>query len=285
MIGELGHTSIREAAADSLARKLAGSDPMRGGNRWVWFSIGILLGAVGVIEPIHAAAFQNLDFEDTVVVDLGGDVPTWVVTSVPGWSFSLWNPPGLGYHIAALPQQFLANDLLPAELTWPPLEGHFSAAMATEPDCNGGDCVTPIAPFISQSGDVPAGTRSIRMLATNPRPYVLPGEAQEPTAWFLSLGGVEIPMIEVKPGLFSGDATAFAGSLAELRIGLNADYVAYIHFGSSLSPVYSRGTFDDVEFSPLRFDVVPEGATFSLFTIGMAATSWLWPRSRRQSRC
>jgi hypothetical protein len=220
-------------------------------------------------------AFVNLDFEETNVIDLGGDVPTLVVQSVPGWSFSTFDPPGLQPHIGLAPQQYLANDLVDPNFGVPPLEGHFSVFMATEVDCIHNSCDSPettpppSAPFITQTGLVPAGTRTIRMLASDPRPYVLPNEAQQPTAWFVSLDGVEIPMTELEPGLFSGDAAAFAGSVAELRIGLNADYVAIgTSDGSDSFPLYSVGTFDAVEFSP-----VPEPATGWFMAIGLAAVA------------
>src|SRR5262245_51516899 len=87
---------------------------MRGGN-WCLRCVLVVQFATAVtwVEQSHAAAFQNLNFEDVVLQpSMGNPLGLPDVIDVPGWSFSEFDPPYLLWHIGNTPQQFLLSDLL-----------------------------------------------------------------------------------------------------------------------------------------------------------------------------
>jgi hypothetical protein len=94
--------------------------------------------------------------------------------------------------------------------------------------------------YISQTATIPAGSLSLRMLATGP--------------FEVRVGGMSVIMHSLGGNSYGGDISAFAGSLAELRILNTAD-----PFGGSTT------VLDNISFSPTA---IPEPSTISLAGLG-----------------
>jgi hypothetical protein len=230
------------------------------------------MAAVAVVEQSRAAAFQNLNFEDVVLEPSSGNplgLPS--VTAVPGWSFSESNPPQLLWHIGNTPQQFLYSDLLddngiPIGM---PLEGHFSLAMSL--GYSNALCGTEgIAcewegPSVEQMGDVPAGTKMIRLFGAID-PLLLNAAAMHVT-----LNGIDIPLSMLPSGKVTGDVSAFAGTTGNLKIQLNPEYRT-----PDTSPDSGFYLIDAIEFT-----AAPEPTAAALLAMGMLGVAAIRRRCQR----
>jgi hypothetical protein len=255
---------------------------MRGGNWFLRWVLAIqFMAALAVVEQSRAAAFQNLDFENVVLdptlASNPYDLPS--VIDVPGWSFSHATQLSLLWHIGSTPQQFLYSDLLSDAFGYPvapPLEGHYSLAMGlgySNALCgwDGNACVWA-APWIEQTGNIPAGTKSIRLLSDlDPLSFrELPG-LENATALHVFLDGIEIPLEELPSGQLTGDAAAFAGTASTLRIQLDVDYLFL-----APGPIEMLHLFDAIEFTP-----APEPASAALIAFGMLGVVVVQRRRQR----
>jgi hypothetical protein len=272
-----------------------------------------LCAVVGLISVVAASqqkasgqAFQNLNFEQTVVSQLfGSDIAT-----VSAWRFSdeiplgppIASPPGtpivttnvlrIGIHLGFDPLQRTVYSPTP---TFPPLpfpfpptspptatffntsvEGQFSILMRSSL----WDFAAGLHPWMEQTGVVPAGTQSIRLQSVSDL-----GSIATSDGWSLTMDGVSVPVIKLPDGRYSGDISAHAGMVRTMRIAINTAY------GADLLPGAPPGTrilehpfykFDAFHFSPLAFNQTPEPSSATLLLVGMASLMRRRERSRRR---
>lgn len=156
-----------------------------------------------------AQDFVNLDFESATVQvnDLIYGFLDWRL-AVPGWSHSDGQDTQVVYyretHLGITQCFLLVDSLSPV---WSPgaMEGEYSLfLMSGAYSYYGGGWANA---FITQTGLIPADTRSVRLLATG--------------IFRLYLNNNEIPMVNLGGNAYGGDVSAYAGALAELKI-LNA---------------------------------------------------------------
>jgi hypothetical protein len=225
---------------------------MRISLRRTAIAAAFLLSTAGAL-PVRAQEFRNLDFEASVL-ETGA---TTTFARVPGWTFSgeepFPNPYGndslfFGVHIGLVPLQRMASDLVDANAP-PPLQGHFSVYMGPAPHLDS----TALFPWMEQTGRIPDNARSIR-LAGDLDPLFVRDPSRP--GWRLTLGGTEIPLIELPNGVVSGDVSALAGSTLPLRIAIDQSY----HLNMGGGQIRTQFLFDSIRFSPLEFTEVPEPA-------------------------
>jgi hypothetical protein len=221
-------------------------------NRLIAFGLFGLAPLFVIGEPARAQAFTNLDFQS-------GSFSEDTLSGVfPGWSFT---PTGIGAtflfpHLSSLPQRHLVDNA-----------GDFSLyMMAGEVPTNPEWTAFEFSDMtISQTGFVPAATKSITLQSTSsPDPYFLFATTGE-LAWQLTLDGSPISMTNLGGGSWGANIPSFANSMATLEITMNRDY----HLGMLDWP-WSQ--FDDIEFSTQS---IPEPASLGLAVaaLGIAAIS------------
>jgi hypothetical protein len=247
---------------------------MRGGDWFLrWVLVIQFMAALAVVEQSRAVAFQNLDFENVNVEPTSGnpyDLPT--VTGVPGWSFSHANPPQLLWHIGNTPQQYLSSDLYADDNGLPigtPLEGHYTLAMSvgfSDASCgiNGIPCEWE-GPSVEQTGDVPAGTKMIRLFAA------IDPLSLNAVAMYVTLNGIDVPLSLLPSGQMTGNVSAFAGTTSILKIQLNAEYRT-----PDTAPDMGSYLIDAIEFTP-----APEPASAALLAMGIFGIAAVRRRSHR----
>jgi hypothetical protein len=209
----------------------------------------VLLLAVIAMEllrsPAPAAPFINLDFEQATIAP--GTPPGFVNASAafPGWTANirdvpqaqvLFNDFGLGGPVVAL------YDVPSLGLGLPVFQGRFSAAV-------GGDVFAGTRASLSQVGDVPTGSRSLRFLADRITPPVVMVDSNVLPLVLLVAGPVSTPSV------FGVDIEAFSGQAIELQ------------FFNPTPPNGIIGGLDAIEFSALPVPE-PSGATsFALLVL------------------
>jgi hypothetical protein len=221
---------------------------MKAAKRFWWATW--LLAALAT-APVQAQSFTNLNFESATVVS---NNPTfgfldWAL-AVPGWSPNGGAATNALYygltHLAVTPWYLLVGATSrPEDL----LQGNYAMSFASgyaNPIGTG----ALISSYISQIGQVPANTQSIRF------------QAKGPVA--VSLGGVNIPLASLGGNEFGANISSFAGNITELKL-LNASTTFQ-------DPV----VFDNIRFSNVA--VVPEPAAAWLMGAGLLA---LMLRGRR----
>jgi hypothetical protein len=168
-------------------------------------SIAAILAAASQLLD-GQGTFQNLDFEQAVVpivpAGQGGD-PVAVSSGVPGWTV----------YLGGIPQSSMFHNdisLGAAEVAiygpqWFPsliLEGSYTVSL--QPSTAG----PPTSAAIGQTGQIPAGTQSIRFYGTG--------------GYTVTFAGQQIPISAIGNGpnytIFAGDIFSFAGQTGELRI-------------------------------------------------------------------
>jgi hypothetical protein len=107
-----------------------------------------------------------------------------------------------------------------------------------------------ISASVSQTGDVPAGTKSVRFIARN---IAYSSMHVPPSTLFLQMDGQSLPLVILSSTgtgdfVFGADVSAWAGTTADLRFGV----AAYTFPTDTLF-----GNFDSVSFSPIP---IPEPA-------------------------
>jgi hypothetical protein len=193
---------------------------------------------VGVTLCARGQGFVNLNFEaaSTKPSPLGYPLLEWS-TAAPGWSHSSGGDTSYiyygGIHTGLSQWYFLAD------APGTQLEGNYSLAFASGHLSSGIN--TPwVNAYISQTGTVPLGTLSLRMLATGP--------------FAVFVGGVSVPMYSLGGNSYGGDISAFTGSLYEVKIMNTA------------TTLHTPTVVDNVLFSPVA---VPEPSSIALSLLGM----------------
>jgi hypothetical protein len=195
------------------------------------------------------APFINLDFEQATVVPVSGGFIS-ATAAFPGWAARL---NGGGAHPSVRYNSLGANGIALWDLdnsptfTIPLAEGAYMAVLESYTDLG-----TYYDAALTQVGDIPIGTRSIRLLGVDTR-----GPAR------VTLGGQTIPLIslgEIAPRvvLYAGDVTPFAGQTVELGL----------HGPASFWPI----AVDDVRFSAIP---VPEPISAAALLVAMGRTKRL----------
>ena len=218
-----------------------------------------ILAALCLVVRASAQDFVNLDFESaTVQVNhpIYGFLD-WRL-AVPGWSHSDGQDTQVVYygetHLGITQCFLLVDSLSPV---WSPgaMEGEYSLfLMSGAYSYYGGGWANA---FITQTGLIPADTRSVRLLATG--------------IFRLYLNNNEIPMVSLGGSAYGGDVSAYAGAVAELKI-LNA--ARPIPTEVSV-PVFA----DAIQFSTIA---IPEPSSLALLGAGGSA---LWAARRRRLLC
>jgi hypothetical protein len=196
---------------------------------------------------VGAQGFVNLDFEDAQVVlnDPDYGYLDWSL-AVPGWSHNDGLDTSIVYyrnsHLGES-QRYLLVDWQSPEAAPGALEGDYSLYLA-------GGISGPTGPyvnaFIAQTGTIPADARSIRLLAGG--------------VCRVLVNDTEVPLLSLGGDSYGGDISAFAGSVAELKILDTSRPVP----GEALVGV----TLDAITFSP---SAVPEPAAITVFCLGTLA--------------
>jgi hypothetical protein len=246
------------------------------------FQFVILFGLLGVSGSLlRGAAFQNLDFEQALVVPLSGDdlvpfdafnpissglgLPSWTVEENSTVCDVIWGEP------VALDETSVALiDSIPSPefpvLPDQPLQGKFSVLMSSFDE--------DIEDFfqtasISQMGTVPAGTKSIQFLVGVP-----PDNGSVAANPIVSLNGVVIPLVTEsvsgRTALMAGNISSFAGSTVDLKFTAAAEENATFPFDEDAFDL------DAISFSTVG--VVPEVNGGIL--LGVAGVGLLFVRRR-----
>ncbi|MBS0660587.1 MAG: PEP-CTERM sorting domain-containing protein [Verrucomicrobia bacterium] len=201
--------------------------------------------AAAIVANASGQAFQNLDFEATLLppstpaglVDPALAFPGWTVTNGNGVPFGpavLFNTYTLGTPAQVLrgPGYTAADTSYSAEILYSSLDGRTAA--------------------FSQTGLVPMGSRSLFFSSS---PFS--------TGRSVSLGGTTLTLISLGGDRYGADITPFAGQVLELRFARD-------------QPV-GRFQFDDIVFSP---QIVPEPSTIAGLALGLGVglLRWRWRR-------
>ncbi len=221
------------------------------------FRLVVVIACAAWLAPLAGAApFINLNFEQATVPP-GTQFVTSAALAFPGWTPQINNVPlaTVYYNDAGIGEPAVALYDEPAEgLGIPLLQGNFYAVVV-------GSIGGGFRGSLSQVGDVPAESRSIRLLAESFR--------GPPRVYF---NDVSIPMVRLAgdeligyPAEFGGDITAFAGTaMVELRLENTVPPHGYI------------AGFDAVAFSPIA---IPEPNL--VLVISIAAFGFSSMRFRR----
>jgi hypothetical protein len=229
---------------------------IRRGN-WIAAWVAVITGLM-LCQGSLAGPFANLNFEDSPIpantpVPVGP--PQEISTSLLFPSWTLWigenvQPTGsFNTFLLAGPQAALMASETPSEGV---IEGTKSVYMSGWPGAS---------TSLAQTGDVPAGTKSVRFVARN---YAYQSMHVPPGPLFLRMNGQSLPLVILSSNgtgdfVFGADVTGFAGTTAELRFGV----------GSPISGSDTLfGNFDSVSFSPVP---IPEPGYLTMFaTCAMA---------------
>lgn len=209
--------------------------------------ISVLCGILaGVALCASGQAFVNLNFENATVV------PTEPIygflnwnLAAPGWNHSAGGDTSIVYygneHLGLSQYYLLMDATSPGYAPGTQLAGTYSLAFASGLQ-SAGDPASPwVNAYISQTGMVPAGTLSLRMLATGP--------------FQVLVGGTSIAMYSLGGNSYGGDISGFSGSIAEVRIVNTA------------TMVHTPTVADNIAFSPVA---VPEPSSIALMALGVA---------------
>ena len=225
---------------------------------------------LGYIADAPAEPFQNLGFEDAVVVPPlvdGWQAP--VSQALPYWRTSNYLAGYVGYDTLSLGAVCVSihDDLSNA---MKPLKGQYSVFLQSGA---GGPLGQPTSAYISQVGDVPSSARSLMFTSD---------DTEMLDRLIVSLNGTAIPMQLYSVGgtvnsywgpmeTFVGDISAFTGQMnVELRFEQTFDPAhPYRDSGSDL---------DAIHFSSL---IVAEPSTLILLTVAALAASARIFRRRR----
>jgi hypothetical protein len=191
--------------------------------------------------------FVNLDFEQATIAPtpVGG----WTYPADPAQCFPRWTVGYgvVGYNDLSLgaPAVNLMGPSFPNHVNYTPLQGSYSVLLQFF-YLNGN--WAGYMPSLSQTGLVPADAQSISLLVSSGTP---------PSAAVVTMNGVNIPLISVSGGRLAGDISAYAGSVAQLKISIpDSDDWLY---------------FDDVQFSSSS---VPEPSSYSLMIVCGLLLGW-----------
>lgn len=220
-------------------------------------AVGCLLGA-GLALSAAAQEFVNLDF-DATTVDPATPMFTFLDWSdaAPGWNHSDGENTGhltfgsthLGFSqtYALLPER-----LDPAGIAWDGFALAMRSGTLFEHEPRGDFVFT----YVAQTGRVPFAAQTLTLLANSDE-------------FRVTLDQQYVPMSPTGlAGEWSGDVSAWAGQLVELRI----EHIS--------SPV---GQPDDLVLDEIRFLPVPEPSTFVLGGLGLLAVAAAGRRAKRRA--
>jgi len=221
---------------------------------WTIRNLRTLLLLPALLLAGSAAPFTDLDFDSANPAHVQPDAPGSSLQRgptpdlLPGWQLTCSEvdtsklfydsgPPGLGAAI-----------LYDGTFDLSPVEGKYALALIPTIDVLGSGAPFPFQ--LSQTGDVPVGSRSIRFLD-----YGQPFE--------LRINGSLIPL-QYAGASVSGDISAFAGQTAQI----------------TFTTITAQGgvawnTIDSISFSTIP---IPEPATCALLGFGLGALIWLQQR-------
>jgi hypothetical protein len=215
--------------------------------------------AFGVILQLNAqGTFQNLGFESATLVPVPGD-PYGRVQFAPAF-------PGWTGHIGASTETLALYDNLYLDSTGLGLQGpgsglnidgNYTAMIQSGFALSGPP--TQVIASLSQSGLVPADTKSVqfKVNASGPFEVALNGQSLTPVTLSSTSGYI----------LYGVDATAFAGLTTELR---------FTAIQRLVSPIISTIFIDSISFSN---QPIPEPSVFGLVVLG-ASGLFLFHRKR-----
>lgn len=206
----------------------------------------------------HAGAFANLDFEASSLVPAtppSFPIPDPVSTELlfPSWTLRIGDsvqPTGFfNVYTLAGAQGALMASLTPQQNV---IEGAKSVYLS--------GWVFGTSTSLSQVGDVPAGTESVRFIVRDSSFGIAP---IPPSPLLLRMDGQNVPLVLLSQSgtgdfVYGGDISAWAGLSAELRIGVGG-YVS-----GNENPY---GIFDSISFSP---EPVPEPASAAVLIVAAA---------------
>ena len=243
------------------------------GRGVLWFArLGMRKGIVcflllylGCECGLWAQGFQNLDFESATLDPIPGDTYNRVYfnLALPGWSgFS-----GTNQLSAALYNSIFLDStgiaIFDTNASFIPLggqliDGDYTVFLEAGSQLGAGPSANAL---LSQTGLVPAGTRSLSFLAVTNGPFGV------------SLGGVPLnlvssPVVGHNYRLYQADVSAFAGLTEELDFTVFAEDPYNNRLRSML--------LDDIGFSP---DAIPEPSALLLTFAGVLV---LWPVLKRR---
>jgi len=193
--------------------------------------IQLLAAVLSLLSVAHGqGTFQNLDFENGSFIPIPGHADAVEFSlAMPGWSGYVgtnqvnW----VLYNTLSLSEAGIAIQG-PDDPSPNLFHGRFFVVLQY-----GNDAYTSqgmVGSALAQTGTIPIGTQSIRLLSNNP--YVL--------LFDLSFGGSTIPLFNVgisangRP-IWGGDISSFAGQTGELRFA-GAGYLDYIQFSTQQVP-------------------------------------------------
>ncbi len=213
-----------------------------------------LLAALALLSTAPRApaqAFVNLDFEAAIIETNGQSGPAmWLDWNLaaPGWSHSAGDSTSIVYYLSehlGMSQYFLLMDSVsPFYAPGTQLAGDYSLAFASGRLTDTDPASPWVNAFISQTGTVPAGAQTVRMLATGP--------------FRVFLDDVEVGMTSLGGNAYEGNIAPFAGMQAELRI-----------VNTATMP-HTPTMVDNIAF-------IPEPSSAVLIVAG---TAWFWLRKR-----
>ena len=237
------------------------------------YSLLLYLSCTSVLRA--SAPFTDLDFESPTPIAFpgppGGSV--YFDAALPGWiGFSGTNQlDWVLYDVSFLDSTGIAildanssSFVLGARV----IQGNYSVLL--EAGVQLGSSTIPADVSLSQTGLVPAGTKSLTFLAQ-------PNDLPAASSFTVSLGGVNLNLISSAVtnetySLYEADVSAFAGQTAELKFTLSAQnpYTGQLH----------TLTLDDIQFSPNSIPgPIPEPGALSLLAIGVVALG-IWRLTR-----
>lgn len=204
--------------------------------------------------------FENLDFESANIAGYpvnSSHVP--ITLAIPGWSgfYGTNQTSDVWYDGVSLGGVMISVvDSNVAQYGFSPLQGKFSAALFG----GIGGIGTPLAATISQTGLVPAGTKSLQAIwwSEDGNPVV-------------TLGGQTINMVPLASyptyTLYGGDISSFAGEVETLSI---------------TEPPPAQGSPSMLELDNIQFSdqAIPEPGVFGLFALGALVLIWRVLRRR-----
>jgi hypothetical protein len=216
----------------------------------------LLALALGFILPSAAQSFTNLNFENAQVVPT---VPMfgfldWNL-AVPGWSHSSGNDTTIVYygqeHLGGTQYYMLYDSISPVYAPGTQLAGNYSVGFASGYGVPGPGPTPWVQAYLAQTGLIAANVHTIRFLATG--------------SFALFVGGVQIPTISLGGCAYTGDVTAFAGTITEFKI---VNTTTQFH-----DPVI----VDNIVFSSAP---IPEPSTVASMIVSLVVVSFVFNKRR-----
>jgi hypothetical protein len=211
------------------------------------------------------AQFTNLDFETTSFMGMVSPI-----FGFQGWSLSGGS---VNYDVLAVGSaniSLLDRDAMYfGDLV---LQGNASIALQAGVlvSPSGAEPLVPVS--IAETGQIPAGTQSLRFLANDPQ-----------SALFVTFNGQNLPLFQQDQYDYAADLSALAGRTGELRFGATPVTATYAGVNGTPITILRDATvvLDAISFS---IQPVPEPGTGALLLCGAALVAWSVPRTRAKKK-